>query len=266
MSLFEDNSRDALIELSNTVHDVGYESLLLVYDSFLDNASINVANIINSNHTFKYIIAVRAYSVSPEFLASMYETFEKIYPGRVTFNIIPGNIKFHETSISDVVFIENKINSSENRDFYTLEWIKKYSRIAMKKKLPPIMLSGHTDDFQKCSLDYGITNIMQLSDFVNKSNRKDFLLNKNQIVSLAISVEEENGVSSELTKKCIESHKDYTISGSPDYIYTQINKLKLNGVSDILVHALPDGRGSSKIHKVFKDIASGAVSLSKEMI
>ena len=85
MSLFEDNSKESLISLSNTVHEVGYKSLLLVYDTYLDNAVVNVANTINMDHKFKYIIALRTYSVSPEYLAQMYETFEKIAPGRVKF-------------------------------------------------------------------------------------------------------------------------------------------------------------------------------------
>lgn len=266
MSLFEDNSKDKLIELSNIVQEVGYKSLLLVYDTSLDNALINVANTINKNHTFKYIIAIRSYSVSPEFLASVHETFEKIYPGRVTFNIIPGNIKHYETSIYDVVFIENKIKTSQDRDLYTLEWIRKYSKIAMAKGLPPIMLSGHTDDFQKCSMDYGLTNIIQLSDFIEKSNKKNFLSSKNQIVSVGISVEDQNEIISELSKELIKSHNDYTLNGSPRHIYKKICEIELSGVSDLLVHALPDKRGSSKIHKLFRDIAKGALSFPKGMV
>lgn len=266
MSLFEDNSRDSLIKLSNTVSDIGYESLLLVYDSFLDNAAINVANIINSKHKFKYIIAIRAFSVSPEFVASMYETFEKIAPGRVTFNIIPGNIKFHETSISDTVFIKNEIKTPEQRDEYTLEWMKKYNTLSIKKGLPPVMVSGHTLDFQKASIEYNMINIMQLGDFLKSYSNSNYVLNKNQIVSVAISIVEDEKNISDITKECISKHKDYTIYGSKEYIYKRIMDLKSYGVSDLLVHCLPDGRGNADMHKMFKDIANSSMPLLKEMI
>ena len=264
MSLFEDNSKQSLIDISNTVHEVGYESLLLVYDSFLDNAVITVANTINENHSFKYIIAVRTYSVSPEYLAGMYETFEKLYPGRVTFNIIPGNIKFQETSLKDVVLIEDQIKTQEQRDIYTVEWLKKYNKLSIKKNLPPLMLSGHTVDFQKTSFEYGITNIMQMGDFLNQG--ESVIKNKNQIVSVAISIKDADESINDRLKKIIAPHSSYTIFGDKDDIYIKLCNLEEYGVSDVLIHQLPDGRGSSGIHSLIKDIKNRAMPFSKEMI
>lgn len=265
MSLFEDNSRDALIEISNTVHEVGYKSLLLVYDSFLDNAVVTVANTINKEHTFKYIIAVRTYSLSPEYLATIYETFEKIAPGRVTFNVIPGNIKFQETSLRDVVFIEDRIQTIEQRDQYTLEWLKKYNVLSLRKKLPPLMLSGHSIDFQKACIEYGITNIMQLSDYLDQYNN-GLLKNKNQMVSVAILNDNLIGKNNTYLNKVLESHKGTTISGNSDFIYKEILKLKEKEVSDILIHQLPSSHPSSEIHNIIKDIVKLTRPFLEEMI
>ena len=253
MSLFEDNSRDALIEISNTVHEVGYKSLLLVYDSFLDNAVVTVANTINKDHTFKYIIAVRTYSVSPEYLASMYETFERIAPGRVTFNIIPGNIKFQETSLKDLVFIEDMVATSEQRDTYTLEWLKKYNKLSIKKNLPPLMLSGHNIEFQNACVEYGFTNIMQLSDYLFHHG-KGLIKNKNQLVSVAILNEDLVNKNNQYLNKILTSHKDTTIFGSNDHIYKEIYALKDKDVSDVLVHQLPSSHPVVEMHNIIKDI------------
>jgi hypothetical protein len=266
MSLFEYNSKDYLIDLSNKVNDVGYESLLLVYDSILDNAAINVANIINPDHKFKYIIAIRSYAASPEFVASMYETFEKIAPGRVTFNIIPGNIKFHETSLNDVVFIKNEIKTSEQRDSYTLEWIKKYNILSIKKGLPPLMISGHTAEFQNNSIKYGMTNIMQLGDFLRSISNKDHIKNSNQIVSVGILILEDKKNVSDLAKKYISKHSDYIIVGTKDDIKNKIIELESYGISDLLLHQLSAGGGNKEIHKMFKDIINPPISLLKEVV
>ena len=265
MSLFEDNSREALIEIANNVNDVGYESLLLVYDSFLENAIVNVSNTINKDHTFKYIIAIRTYAVSPEFLINVYQSFEKIAPGRVTFNIIPGNIKFHETSLSDVVFIEDKINSSEKRDEYTLEWLKKYNRLSVRKNLPPLMVSGHTIDFQKACVDYGFTNIIQLGDFLDQKD-KTLIKNKNQIISAAIVIKGANGGDTDNLIRMVEAHKSYTIYDDPENIKDTISNLESEGVSDMLIHSLSVGHKSSEIHKLIKGIASSYVHQPKEMV
>ena len=115
----------------------------------------------------------------------MYETFEKIAPGRVTFNIIPGNIKPYETSVNDVVFIEDKIDTKEKLNDYTLEWLKKYKKLSVRKKLPPLMLSGQTFDFQKYCIENGIINIIKVNDFLNQYG-STLLSNKNQIVSTPI--------------------------------------------------------------------------------
>ena len=253
MSLFEDNSRESLIDLSNKVEQIGYKSLLLVYDSFLDNTIVNVSSTINKDHTFKYIIAVRTYAVSPEFLASAYESFEKMAPGRVTFNIIPGNIKFQETSLNDVVFIEDKIKTKEQRDIYTLEWLKKYNKLSIKKNLPPLMLSGHSIDFQKASIEYGLYNIIQMSDFLNQYNNI-LLKNNNQMISAAILIKDYIDENNKEISYVLKTHQDYTLYGNEIDIVNQINQLELKGVSDILVHSLPVGHKSSKIHEFIKKI------------
>jgi hypothetical protein len=240
MSLLEDNSREGLIDIANKVHDVGYESLLLVYDSFLDNVVVNVANTINPKHTFKYIIAIRTYSVSPEYLAQVYETFEKIAPGRVTFNIIPGNIKPYETSINDVVFIEDKIDTKEKLNDYTLEWLKKYKKLSVRKKLPPLMLSGQTIDFQKYSIENGIINIIKVNDFLNQYG-STLLNNKNQIVSTPIS-------------------------GDNDSVKSLILDLESKGVSDVLVYYTQDNKNASEIHNIIKSLFPESLHRSKEMI
>ena len=260
MSLFEDNSRDALIEISNTVHEVGYKSLLLVYDSFLDNAVVTVANTINKDHTFKYIIAVRTYSVSPEYLASMYETFERIAPGRVTFNIIPGNIKFQETSLKDLVFIEDMIATSEQRDTYTLEWLKKYNKLSIKKNLPPLMLSGHNIEFQNACVEYGFTNIMQLSDYLYQKDNGHLIKNKNQMVSVAILNKDLVSKNNLHLYKILESHKDTTIFGNNDEIHSQMLSIKDKGISDVLVHQLPGSHPVVIIHNIIKDMVKSTGS------
>ena len=254
MSLFEDNSKDALIEISNTVHEVGYKSLLLVYDSFLDNAVVTVANTINKDHTFKYIIAVRTYSVSPEYLANIYKTFERIAPGRVTFNIIPGNIKFQETSLKDVVFIEDMILTSKQRDIYTLEWLKKYNKISIKKNLPPLMVSGHDIEFQNACVEYGFTNIMQLSDYLYQKDDGHLTKNKNQMVSVAILNKDLVSKNNLHLDKILESHKDTTIFGNNDQIHKQLLSIKDKGISDVLVHQLPYSHTVVKIHIIIIDI------------
>jgi hypothetical protein len=265
MSLFEDNSREALIEIANKVNDVGYESLLLVYDSFLENAIVNVSNTINKEHKFKYIIAIRTYAVSPEFLINVYQSFEKLAPGRVTFNIIPGNIKFHETSLNDVVFIEDKIRSSEQRDLYTLEWLKKYNRLSVRKNLPPVMLSGHTADFQKACIDYGLTNIIQLGDFLDQKD-KTLIENKNQIISAAIVIKGENGGDSKTLLQMVDAHKSYTMYGDKDRLKDMISNLKSMGVSDMLIHSLSVGHKSSEIHKFIKTLLDSPIQEPKEMV
>ena len=240
MSLLEDNSREALIDIANTVHDVGYESLLLVYDSFLENVVVNVANTINTEHKFKYIIAIRTYLVQPEYLAQVYETFEKIAPGRVTFNIIPGNIKQYETSVNDVVFIEDEINTKEKLDAYTLEWLKKYKKLSVRKRLPPLMLSGKSIDFQKYSIENGIINIIKLNDFLNQYG-STLLNNENQIVSTPIC-------------------------GNKDSVKRFIVDLESKGVSDILVYYTQDNDNVFEIHNIIKELFNESLHRPKEMI
>ena len=69
MSRVEDMSIDGLSKLSDKLDDIGYYSLLLVYHSLIADNWMKAARILNKNHKLKYMIALRTYAVSPEYLS-----------------------------------------------------------------------------------------------------------------------------------------------------------------------------------------------------
>ena len=60
-----DTSIDHLKTISNIVDEFGYESILLVYHSKIDDNWIKAARVLDKSHKFKYMPAIRTYAISP---------------------------------------------------------------------------------------------------------------------------------------------------------------------------------------------------------
>ena len=114
-------SVDHLKTTSNIVDEFGYESMLLVYHSQLDDPWIKAARALDTNHKFKYMPAIRTYAISPEYCAMMCKSFYEISPNRLMLNIVSGDLHASETSVRDSVFIKDLIDTPEKRLKYTDE-------------------------------------------------------------------------------------------------------------------------------------------------
>ena len=73
-----DTSLDGLKTISSIVDEFGYESILLVYHSKIEDNWIKAARVLDTNHKFKYMPAIRTYAISPEYCAMISKAFYNI--------------------------------------------------------------------------------------------------------------------------------------------------------------------------------------------
>lgn len=247
-----DGSIHYLKTLSGIVDEFGYESILLVYHSKIDDNWIKAARALDLNHKFKYMPAIRTYSISPEYCAMMSRAFHTIAPNRLMLNIVSGDIHSEETSVEDILFIKDYIDTPEKRLYYTDEWISKFLELA-NGTVSEIVMAGHSNETKKMADRYNATHLSMLNMHKQSFFDSSFIKNKKQMVSVSILIND----SPEAIKQILNASpgsEQWTIHGNKDSVKKQIMELKDLGVTDLLINSHVEDDNSSSIHYLIKEM------------
>lgn len=246
----DDNTR--IEDLSSTLDDAGYYSVLLTYHSLKSDAWIKCARALNLNHKLKYMIAIRTYAISPEYFSMMYNAFEEISPNRLMFNIVSGDIHQEESSVSDVIFINDLIDNSQKRVDYTSEWMKKIKSINKIKNFPEIVMAGLSDKTLQIASEHADYTLCMIDNY--KDSVEKFYKNKKRMVSAQIVIRENYEDAKKFVELNIaEKHKQsWTIFGSESDIIKEFSILEDIGVTDIMLRCNNNDRQQYLVHNFVK--------------
>lgn len=247
-----DGSISYLQDISNVVDDAGYESMLLVYHSKIDDNWIKASRALNLSHKFKYMPAIRTYAITPEYCAMIARAFSTISPNRLMLNIVSGDIHQEETSIEDLIWFQEQLNTPEKRLKYTEDWLSKFIELS-RGVVSEIVMAGHSNDTRLMAEKYNATHLSMLNMQKQAYDNSNFLKNSKQMVSLSIIIND----SAEEVNKLLSTNKgsdQWTIYGNKGEVKEQIYSLKDFGVTDILINSHPDDKNSSLIHLAVKEM------------
>lgn len=242
--------------MAKALDDAGYYSVLTVYHSTIDDSWLKIARTADKSHKFKYMMAVRTYSVSPEYLTMMCRTFDKMFPGRLMINFLAGDIKPDEDLEKGIVDYDDYTHSLVERIKYTQRFLEKFVTLETRK-LTEIVIAGKSPDALETARKYGgyvVTMISEYMDVLSKPDLAEAIKKiKNKIVSVSILYAD----SEEEAKKKFEAlhpvRQRWTMYGTEDSIIEKIMDLQKIGVTDVLLHAseLLDG-GDEAVHSIVK--------------
>lgn len=256
MLRFDSDSPKDLQILSNILDHSGYYSVLTVYHSKLPDYWLKIANIINKEHSLKYMIAMRTYAISPEYCAMMCEGFNTISPNRLLLNIAAGDLHAEEKSVNDIVHISNLIDTHEKRTEYTAEWLDKFFNVDILKNKPEIIVSGTSDQTIKNANKYADAHLSMYSSY--SSGLKDKILTARKMVSCSViirdSIEE---AASLLLDNEGEMIRNSTIYGTEDQVIQKIKMLELEGITDLLITRRKEDKEPARIHQMVKRLTGG---------
>ena len=145
--------------MSDLLEDSGFYGWLLPYAPGLADPFIRIARSMNTDKKLKYLVAVRPYTISPQYLLAITKALDSIQEDRVRINFVPGLTKggFDE-SFGGVLSEVNDSSSFEDKKKYLCSYIEEFSNIKVKK--PYVYLSGMVDDTCPNMLDFGDANIV----------------------------------------------------------------------------------------------------------
>lgn len=234
MHIHGQSDLDGLKHISNIADECGYYSVLLVYHSLTNDNWIKCANVINTKHKFKYHIAIRTYSISPEYFVMMYRSFNEIQKNRIMFNIVAGDIHNSESSVKDIVFGKENFDTVEKRVDYTHLWAKKVLSMLNGQDVPEIVMSGISEKTLDSAATLADYNLCMVDTYLENPNL--FKRNKNRMVSAALiirnSFEEAERVVDEIEEK---HQKRWTIFGTEKQVIEKIKYLESIGVTDLMI-------------------------------
>jgi alkanesulfonate monooxygenase SsuD/methylene tetrahydromethanopterin reductase-like flavin-dependent oxidoreductase (luciferase family) len=247
-----DTSISHLKNTSNVVDEFGYESILLVYHSKIEDNWIKAARVLDTNHKFKYMPAIRTYAISPEYCAMISKAFYSISPNRLMLNIVSGDLHKDETSINDLIWSNKDLDTPEKRLKYTDEWIEKFIQLS-GNTISEIVMGGHSNETKLMADKYNATHLAMLNMHKQTYNNPNFIKNKKQMLSFSILI---NDSESEVKEMLSRSHgsDQWTIYGTKDSVKQQIRDLKDLGATDLLISPHPEDSNVSSIHYLIKEM------------
>lgn len=250
----ENNDPDSLRKVFKELDGYGYHSCMLTYHSRKNDMLIKLARAVDPSINLRYIVAMRTYAISPEYLAMVINGFEEIAQDKLIFNIVSGDIHPDETSVKDMIDSSN-LSTSQDRVKYTRSWLEKFTNIdIIKNNLPEMFMSGTSEaTLETCRLfDGGI--LMMVDHYLENV---DTLSKFNRIcVSLQICIRDTDEEAEKIKLSTYnETQAKWCYFYSEDTLIKKIKELKDLGVTDLMITGLPNDPELGRVHNFVKKMS-----------
>ena len=126
-----------------------FSGTMFTYDIPEGDMFVKVASTIRKDERIKYLVAIRPYTISPQYLYMINQSMDRIDRGRLQINIIPGYIKDHEAGFGGIVGDVNDESKSVDRSNYTIKFIETLNAMNQEKDFP----GYYRDPNHKSTLD-----------------------------------------------------------------------------------------------------------------
>lgn len=162
-----DDSKE-LDSLSKEAHRLNLDAVLLPWVIGIGDPFIRIARAMDTSHNFKYMVAVRPYLVSPQYLAMTCKTLDQIDPNRIILNFVAGDIKEYELNFGGILGSTNDNTNLLDRKKYMAKFLKEFKTIyknRSKINIPEICVSGTSEEIIKISNQYANYNLCDKMPF-----------------------------------------------------------------------------------------------------
>lgn len=161
----------------------GFDGTMYPYGTFMSDYFIRIARHIDTHSKFKYIVAIRPYVISAQYLNMMCSSLNEISAGRISINFLTGWVLEIEKSFGGILSEVNDSSSNIERSNYMIDYAKEFKKISKT----PFYISTTNEFVFDASTDNNFPMIIPYSWY--KVNRFS-LLNQKYLVSVAPVISE----------------------------------------------------------------------------
>jgi hypothetical protein len=105
------------------LEDSHFSGVMFTYDSTQGDMFIRIAKDIKKQEKIKYLVAIRPYSISPQYLCMVNQSMNEIDSDRLQINLISAYIKDHEVSVGGILGEVNDSSNRIERSNYMIEYV-----------------------------------------------------------------------------------------------------------------------------------------------
>lgn len=130
--------------MSEELEICGFNGILFPTSSIGIDYFTEIARNIDPKTKIKYMVAVRPYTVSPQYISKIKSSMDKISINRVQINFVTGHITDEQKDVGGIVGEVNDFSSMIERSNYMIKYLPELNKI--KEKLPDFYISA-TNEF-----------------------------------------------------------------------------------------------------------------------
>ena len=236
-----------------------FDGVMFVYDAVLGDVFTKIVKHIKENEKIKYLVAIRPYSISPQYLCMINKSMNSIAPNRLQINLISGYIKDHEKSFGGILGNVNDSSDRIDRSNYLIDYLKMLNSMPGNQKKPFLdFYTSTTNEYVfNATSEYNNKIILPYRDYkngywtiINEDSNED-IGNKFDItgrkIMLAITpiirrTQEELNMSEDYAKRPVWKNNEIQgkVTDIEYFTYKEfddfIKELKSKGIDEILMN------------------------------
>ena len=227
-----------LSQRSEELKQSGFSGTMYPYDIDCGDFFTKIAEQTTVNN-FQYIVAIRPYVISPQYLSMVCKSLNKKYRNKVSINFLTGWIKEYEYKFGGILTEPNDRSSSIDRSKYMLQYVEEFKNL--KTIIPNFYISTTNDEvFKKCKEK----QFPMIIPYVwYKENRFD-IKNTKVIVSICPIFEESE-----------ESHQDLEFFSKSDF-FKFLDDCHNSNIYGVLIHENTPGTQYETITSLIREYKS----------
>lgn len=115
------------------LNDSHFDGVMFVHDVTQGDVFTKVVKDMKSNEKIKYLVAIRPYTISPQYLCMINHSINLIERDRLQVNLISGYIKDYEQNFGGIIGDINDSSSKIDRSNYMIEYVKQLNMMPGNK-------------------------------------------------------------------------------------------------------------------------------------
>jgi hypothetical protein len=236
------------------LEDSHVSGVLFTYNPYQGDFFTLLARTMDLNQKIKYMIAIRPYAVSAQYLCMINQSINSIMKDRVQINLIAGHVKRKEIDFGGFVDEITDHSSIPERSTYLIKYINELSKMAKNPKIqiPDYYVSSTNMYLFQSAAALGCKIILPYQDYKNKhfvntvaaidlpdQNSETFTLEDKEIMVAINPILRETR--EEINKNFPEEVRSTTDSDFFSYkeFYDLMKKLEKEGINEVMLGGWP---------------------------
>jgi hypothetical protein len=145
-----------LVTRANKLESFGFNGVMYPYGPTMGDFFTKISRMMDVESDFKYIVAIRTYTISPQYLSMICSSINEISPNRISLNFLTGYVNNEEKKFGGTLGEVNDHSSSIERSKYMLDYTKEFIAVNNNGLYSPVdffVSTTNKEVFDKCAKD-----------------------------------------------------------------------------------------------------------------